>query len=955
MSYLFNLTLIAATLATTSCSGSTRFGGKSTVRYSAGPATRRADVQEPLPALPNPEQQNDESEKAAEPALPPSVIENLGAGNVAVSNLIGVASATPQPSLTPEVALTTSPEPTPPPDGGVKLSIDDVGRGHILVTLPIPLLADANVYRIYLAEGASAFDFASPRLEVPIPGPKLIPVGGLKYGTKYCVIVRSANASSHDGSNFKSCITTAALSMSFPLTKALSKTDIDEIMKFHNFRRDNIEVGEVATVAGKYDDVGYRSYEYAIRQAVQLGKPRGVAVDASGNILLVDHSLQIIRKIDAFGNAGIFGGLIGIPEPGSVDGRDIKVTGLYKPYAVAFGPDGHLFVSDGGNHRIRKIDKTTGVVSTVVGAGDQPTLWEESGAATAVHLNFPLGIAFDSQWNMYIADYGHHAIRKVRYENGAYTQVTTIAGNNIGVSGPDGVATAQSIAWPGAVAVDAADVVYFSEYQGNKVRKIDSQGNMVTIVGTGEPRNAGAADFNDVGDGGVATAAKLFLPIGLAIDKPRKHLYVADYGHRRVRKVDLSMPAPVISTVVGNGNVPGGDNEIASTAANLQGPTDLLYHDGSLFISDMLRGKVYKHDFASGQLVSLVGIGSIRGSAGDGGQATSAQFNHVHGIDIDKRNNEMVVVDHANHVVRKINSDGVITRIAGNYGEAAQGGTPDGAALTSALRYPVFVNLGADGTPYFSDYFTHRIRKITADGQLVTVAGVASTDGGGARYNGEDKPATQSNIYYAGRTIFDAIGNMFISDSCNARIRKVNLAGIMSTLAGVGITNCVQQPASGDGGDAKLAQLSTSAIAMDSAGVLYFSDTNSRRIRKITRDAQSGKDIVTAFAGTGADGFSGDGGPASQATFGSIVAMKFDNKGNLYLVDQKYHAVRVIRPNGIIEHVAGIYGSGGFSGDGQKATQARFNAPQDISIDNNGNLYVVDRGNERIRVIRMAW
>ena len=223
-----------------------------------------------------------------------------------------------------------------------------------------------------------------------------------------------------------------------------------------------------------------------------------------------------------------------------------------------------------------------------------------------------------------------------------------------------------------------------------------------------------------------------------------------------------------------------------------------------------------------------------------------------------------------------------------------------------------------------------------SSGDIHTYAGL-----GNAGFSGDGGQATAALLNAPGCVASDAAGNLYVSDRANQRIRKIDATGKISTIAGVGAAGY-----SGDGGSAILAKLKNpSGIAVDSAGNVFFADMGNNRIRKI-----SASGIITTVAGTGAARFSGDGGPAASAAINHAEGVAVDSKGNIYVSDTGNNRIRMIDATGIIKTVAGT-GAAGFSGDGGPAISAKLNRPVGIALDAAGKLYIADCYNQRVRVV----
>ncbi|UCG11003.1 MAG: hypothetical protein JSU72_10540, partial [Deltaproteobacteria bacterium] len=326
---------------------------------------------------------------------------------------------------------------------------------------------------------------------------------------------------------------------------------------------------------------------------------------------------------------------------------------------------------------------------------------------------------------------------------------------------------------------------------------------------------------------------------------------------------------------------------------------------------------------------SFAGTGTAA-YGGDGGQATLARLKYPDGVAVDAAGN-VYIADTSNHRIRKVDPNGIITTIAGT---GAQGGGGDGGPATqAAIDSPKGIAVDATGNLYISTY--NVVRKVDSSGIITTVAGSGAA--GPLRDGG---PATEAGLKNILSVAVDTAGNLYIADSGHYRVRKVDTAGIITTVAGNGYTGY-----SGDGGPATAAKMSAPlGLAADESGNLYIA--TGPRIRKVDTSG-----IITTFAGGGSpvDGL-GDGGPAIDARLDSPYGLAVDAAGNLYITDAYQHRIRKVATAGFITTVAGS-GIAGYAGEGRAATRAQLFAPRGVALDAEGNLYFADTNNQRIRSV----
>ncbi len=667
--------------------------------------------------------------------------------------------------------------------------------------------------------------------------------------------------------------------------------------------------GTITTVAGPGDFGG----DGGAAVAAWLRNPFGVAVDGSGNLYIADWSNQRIRKVDADGSISTVAG--DGTEGYSGDGGAATAAQLSGPSGVAVDGSGNLYIADSGNQRIRKVD-ADGAITTVAGDGTEGYSGD-GGAATAARLADPSGVAVDGSGNLYIADRSNRRIRKVDVDGA----ITTVAGDGTkGYSGDGGAATAAQLSGPSGVAVDGSGNLYIADWSNQRIRKVDADGVITTVAGDGT--------YGFGGDGGAATAAQLSSPSGVAVDGSG-NLYIADRSNRRIRKVDAD---GVITTVAGDGTYGFGGDGGAATAARLRNPTGVAVDgSGNLYIADSFNHRIRKVDAATENISTAAGASS---GGADGGPAIQARLTQPLGAAVDGSGN-LYIADSFNQRIRKVDADGVITTVAGDgtYGYSGDGG----AAAAAQLDFPQGVAVDGSGNLYIADSFNQRIRKVDADGAITTVAG-----DGTYGFGGDGGAATAAQLGSPYGVAVDGSGNLYIADSFNHRIRKVDTGGAITTVAGDGTEGY-----SGDGGAAAAAQLNfPQGVAVDGSGNLYIADQGNRRIRKVDADG-----AITTVAGTGSSGFGGDGGAATAAQLREPRSVAVDSAGNLYIADSFNNRIRKV--DAATDRISTVAGDGtyGYGGDGGAATAAKLRFPQGVAVDGSGNLYIADQNNNRIRKV----
>ncbi|HEU0114582.1 MAG TPA: putative Ig domain-containing protein, partial [Thermomicrobiales bacterium] len=791
-----------------------------------------------------------------------------------------------------------------------------------------------------------------------------------------------------------------------------------------------------------------------------MNTPFAVTFDSSGNMYIADGNNNRIRKVSGgiistfAGNGGLF--------TWAGDGGPALAGSFAFPTALAFGPGSALFISDSSNRRVRKID-SAGNLSTFAGNG----LFKftgDGGAAVNANLWAPYSGVPDAAGNLYITESSAGIIRKVTSGN-----IASIAGDhNFGFLGGGGspASTAQLSGFVTYSAVDSAGNFYFSDSSNSRVRKIDTAGNIFTVAGNGNftfsgdgvpalstalnnPRGlafdsagnlyiadqanhrirkvdtggtittvAGTGTAGFSGDGGLAVNAQLNGPEGIALDSAG-NLYIVDLSNQRIRMVT---PGGVIGTLAGTGTAGFSGDGGPATSANLNGPSGIAVDTvGNVFVADRASARIRRID-VGGTIFTVVGTGSASFS-GDGGPALSAAINAPRQLNFDGGGN-LFIADTNNDRIRKASAIGstnafgrltiTTTSLPNGALNSAYSGSLAAIGGTGALTWSVIsgalpngVTLNAatgalSNTALAAGTFTFNVQVHDSGAPQQTAFGIFSiainpTAGSTLTFTSQPTdrladsnitPAVQVQLLNAGSapvvgaTVSIAIGanptGGILSGTLTALTDgtgtatfsnlNINAAGNAYTLTATVGTLAVASnafnilPPSGNivtvagktwippAGNVQATSYpfgsgANQGVAFDSSGNAYLADTANNQVEKVTPGG-----VLTIFAGNGTSGFSGDGGPATGAQLSAPVGVAVDSSNNVYISDRGNNRIRKVDSNGIVTTFAGN-GVAAFAGDGGPALAASLNQPNGIAFDPSGNLHIADANNHRIRKI----
>lgn len=628
-------------------------------------------------------------------------------------------------------------------------------------------------------------------------------------------------------------------------------------------REVNAGTGIITTVAGISPVLACGSAgDGGPATSAHLYTPTGVAIDKNGNLFIADYNNQRIRMISCATvtstggvcptNSGqTAGDIYTVAGTGTAgyngDGVAATNANLYYPYGVATDTDGNLYIADQYDERVRRVACGTGISGCVLPsgetiafiytiAGDGTAGYSgDSGAATSAELYFPSTVSVANSGDLFIDDQYNFRIREVSCvtttsTGGACTASTgqtaadiyTVVGTGVaGFSGGDGVAaTSSTLYYAIGVAVDSAGDLFIADQDNERIREVpcdvstltctppagDTAKFIYTIAGTG-----GTTFF---GNGIPATGAELYYPTGVASDSSG-NVYIADRSNCVVREVNGG--TGIITTFAGTTCGYSGDGGPATSAQLNQPYKVAVDSSGDVYIADTANCVIRK--VTGGTITTFAGK-DVCGYSGDGGAATAAELYEPIGVAVDSSGN-VYIADQYNYVVRKV-SGGNISTFAGNhtYGFAGDGGP----AANAELEYVLDVAVDGFGNVYIADQYNQRIRKVNTSGIISTYAG-----NGTAGYEGDNTLAYQTSLYYPTGVAVDGAGDVIIADYDNQRVRMVDQANIIHTIAGDGTAGF-------NGNDilATLAELyQPFGVAVDPSGNVYEADFQNWLVRKV--------------------------------------------------------------------------------------------------------------------------
>lgn len=632
-----------------------------------------------------------------------------------------------------------------------------------------------------------------------------------------------------------------------------------------------------------------------------------VATEPTDKILYIaDTYNNTIRKLVlSTGEVTVVAGRPGYS--GRTDNIGINAR-FNRPSGIAVNSTGtQLYVADTGNNSIRCINLTTGVVTTIAGSAGGAGF--ANGTGTNASFASPMDIVIDStDTYLYVADSDNHAIRRITLSS---SQVVTLAGTGTAGSANNTNSNFVEFFNPKGIAINTTDTFLFVADQNNHtIRRISlTNGATDTLAGT-----AGQAGLiNQTG-----AAARFNLPARLAADS--SDLYVSDTANNVIRKIVISTGATT-TFATGNGS---GENFDQPMGIKLD------FAKNNLYVADSANKTIRKILKSNPSIVTT--IAGTTGIYGSSNGSKGAGFLYPDGIARDSLGN-LFITDSADHVIRKITVEGVVTTFAGSPSTA---GSTNGTGSAARFNLPRGIAIDASDNLYVADSLNNIIRKITPSGVVTTLAGLANNSGS------VDGMGTNARFRSPFGIVVNAYGDIYVTDWTDHTIRKIEPSGNVTTFAGttetIGVTDGIGLAAKFNGPE---------GITTDFSRNLYVCDTGNHTIRKITPEG-----VVTTIAGIPGTSGRVDGTALGTAKFNYPTRIAIDLRGNIYVSEKGSYAIRKISSDGVVSSFAGQMGSIGYI-DGTGST-ARFRTGGDLTIDHNSNsLFVCDPGNRFIRKITL--
>ena len=637
--------------------------------------------------------------------------------------------------------------------------------------------------------------------------------------------------------------------------------------------------------------------------AAKFAYPEGLAVDSSGKLYVADTDNCTIRQVVPLGLVSTIAGSAG--QTGSTNGLGSAARFTY-PNGVTVGPDGTLYVADSNNNQIRT--SIAGAVTTLAGSG---IAGYADGSGTTTQFHAPNSLAVDAAGNVYVADSGNNAIRKIT-SGGTVTTLAGLAGTG---GSADGSGSAARFNFPTGIAIDSAGYLYVADYGNHTIRKVSPAGDVSTLAGL-----AGSSGSVD----GTGNGARFANPNGVAVDAAG-NVYVADYFNSTVRKVSPAGAVTTLAGLAGNNGAADGNGSAARFNYPLGVAVDT---SGNVYVLDSDNNAI-RQISPTGDVTTVAGTASTGSADGPG---FIAHFNFPTSVAVDS-SGTVTVADERNNTIRQITSTGTVSTLAGS---TRSFGSSDGTGSSALFHHPFGVAADNSGNIYVADYLNSTVRKITSSGVVTTLAGSPGAPGSA------DGTGSGAQFNLPRGVAVDSSGNVYVADYANSLIRKISASGVVTTLAGSpGSTGT----ADGTGGAARFNF--PTGVAVDKSGNIYVADDHNNAIRKMTSAG-----VVTTLAGLPGTSGSIDG-TGTAARFANPIGIAVDGNGNVYVADYGNRLIRRITPAGVVSTLAGSVSATPGAAD-SVGSAALFNYPEGIAVDDAGNVYVADTYNNTIRLGQLA-
>lgn len=694
---------------------------------------------------------------------------------------------------------------------------------------------------------------------------------------------------------------------------------------------EELNTGEITTIAGGSNDTGDGRFATSARFLF----PFRAAADADGNLYVADPLDHRVRRVDAV--TRIIRTVAGNGRAGSSgDGGPGPRAALNLPTGVAIAPSGDILILDAGNNAVRAVDPDTGIITTLI----QDPLSQIPGVEGNSQI---WDLAVNPAGGIFIADPG--ANRILRFDPGS-EEVEIVAGNGTAGFNGDGTAVGVSLRVPQGVAIAPDGNLLIADTGNHIIRQVDLAGGQLTTL-AGMPEQGGFA-----GENVPPLSALLRSPLDI-FASDTENIWVADTGNHRIRRINLA-DNRIVSEAGDGGNGFLGDGGDA-LRARLSSPSSVAVTAGNqVFIVDSGNERVRAFSLQIGVISTYAGSAGV--GIGDGGLATAASLSFPSGVAFDSRNN-LYIADSNHHRIRRVFEPGRFAGALAGFnplgtagstlqiethagsgvaGFSGDGGPPEDARFNSPLE--VFVDV--EDELFVADTFNDVVRQISqqspaafaltgttaGSGVIFTIAGT-----GQPGFSGDGGPATQARLLLPVGMTEDARGNFYIADAGNDRIRQIDVEGFIRTIVGGQENLSLPQD-----------------VLFDGDNGLYIADSLNHRVVRFDLDSGA----VTRVAGTGQAGFSGDSGLATRARLRIPTSLALSPNGRLLIADSGNGRVRSVNlAEGTITTVAGT-GGGGFSGDNGPAVEARFQSVAGIGVDDQGNLFICDSNNHRVRAVR---